>query len=379
MAETHLKDMIIPEVFDNYVRNNSLKTNNLINSGIVQKDDWLGDQLSQPGTRITIPYINDLAGSPDNWTDDSDIQVNNLTSGSQVGMKFYQAKAFGQTDLSTLMTGAPVQDQIASRFSFFWNTSDQAMLFSILKGMFQNDDIANSKVLDLTAQSPTDSEFSAKGFIAALSLMGDQPENILSSIAVNSATYAMMKSQNLIETIQPSNGGQAINVYNGKQVVVDDDIPTEGTTKDNTTSVAYLFGTGAVSYSTQMFGTKVVDEPLKQGGRESVLQKRIGCIHPLGMSVNPQWNPTKPNFPTPDDFSQKEAWIVPKGMDVKHVQLVQYKFKLDPYFVLTKKAQSTVQKVQEASDTSNNGVQSNNNGDATEDKNGTDNSKGTNK
>ena len=35
MAETHLKDMIIPEVFDNYVRNNSLKTNNLINSGIV--------------------------------------------------------------------------------------------------------------------------------------------------------------------------------------------------------------------------------------------------------------------------------------------------------------------------------------------------------
>lgn len=344
MAETHLKDMIIPEVFDRYVRNNSMKTNNLINSGIVQKDDWLGGQLNQPGTRVTIPYINDLAGSPDNWTDDSDIQVKNLTSGSQKGMKFYQAKAFGQTDLSTLMTGAPVQDQIASRFSFFWNTSDQAMLFSILKGMFQNDDIANSKVLDLTAQSPTDSEFSAKGFIAALSLMGDQPENVLSSIAVNSATYAMMKSQNLIETIQPSNGGQAINVYNGKQVVVDDDIPTEGTAKDSTTSVAYLFGTGAVRYSTQMYGTQVVDEPLKQGGRESVVQKRIGCIHPLGMSVNPQWNPTKPNFPTPDDFSQKDAWIVPKDMDVKHVQLVEYKFKLDPYFVLSKKAQGTVDK-----------------------------------
>ena len=46
------------------------------------------------------------------------------------------------------------------------------------------------------------------------------------------------------------------------------------------------------------------------------------------MSVNPQWNPTKPNFPTPDDFSQKDAWIVPKDMDVKHVQLVQYKSSL---------------------------------------------------
>ena len=169
MAETHLKDMIIPEVFNTYVRNNSMKTNNLINSGIVQTDDWLDDRLTQPGTKITIPYINDLDGLADNWTDDKDIDVDNLTSGSQIGMKFYQTKAFGRTDLSTVMSGAPISDQIASRFSFFWNTSAQAMLFSILKGMFQNDDIANSKVLDLTAQSPTDSEFSAKGFIAALS------------------------------------------------------------------------------------------------------------------------------------------------------------------------------------------------------------------
>lgn len=352
MAETHLKDMIIPEVFNSYVRNNSLKTNNLINSGIIQKDDWLGGRLSQPGTKITIPYINDLNGVADNWTDDNDIGVENLTSGSQLGMKFYQTKAFGETDLSTLISGAPVQDQIASRFANFWNTNDQYMLFAVLKGMFQNEDVANSKVLDLTVQSPTDAEFSAKGFIAALSLMGDQPENILSSIAVNSTTYAMMKSQNLIDTIQPSNGGTAINVYNGKQVVIDDDIPIEGSGKD-VTSVAYLFGTGAVRYSTQMYGTKVFEEPLKQGGRESVVQKRIGCIHPLGMSIAPDFAPTKPNFPTPDDFAKKEAWTKPKDVDVKHIHLVEYKFKLDPYFVLTKKAQSAVDKVQSNGDGTN--------------------------
>ena len=32
MAETHLKDLIIPEVFDNWVQNDSTKTNNLVNS-----------------------------------------------------------------------------------------------------------------------------------------------------------------------------------------------------------------------------------------------------------------------------------------------------------------------------------------------------------
>lgn len=341
MAETHLKDMIIPEVFNSYVRNNSLKTNNLIRSGIIQNDEWLGGQLGQAGTKITIPYINDLDGKADNWTDDADITPENLTSGSQLGMKFYQTKAFGQTDISTLVSGAPIQNQIASRFSNFWNTNDQYMLFAVLKGMFQVDDVANSKVLDLTAQSPTDSEFSAKGFIAALSLMGDQPENILTSIAVNSTTYAMMKSQNLIDTIQPSNGGTPINVYNGKQVVVDDDIPTDTSGKD-ATSVAYLFGTGAIRYSTQMYGTQVVTEPLKQGGRESVVQKRIGCIHPLGMSIAPDFAPAKPNFPTPDDFAKKEAWTMPKDVDVKHIHLVEYKFKLDPFFVLKQKSQNAV-------------------------------------
>lgn len=350
MAETHLKDMIIPEVFNNYVRNNSIKTNNLINSGIVQADDWLGGKLNQPGTKITIPYINDLNGLADNWTDDKDIKVENLTSGSQLGMKFYQTKAFGQTDLSTLISGAPIQDQIASRFANFWNTNDQYMLFAVLKGMFQVDEIANSKVLDLTVQSPTDAAFSAKGFIAALSLMGDQPENILSSIAVNSTTYAMMKAQNLIDTIQPSNGGAAINVYNGKQVVIDDDIPVDISGKD-ATSVAYLFGNGAVRYSTQMYGTQVFPEPDKQGGRESIIQKRIGCIHPLGMSIAPDFVPAKPNFPTPDDFAKKEAWTMPKDVDVKQVHLVEYKFKLDPFFVLKQKSQNAVENAKTNQDT----------------------------
>lgn len=353
MAETHLSDMIIPTVFDNWVQNNSVKTNNFINSGILTPDKDMGDKLMQPGTKMTIPYINDLDGDANNWTDDTDIPVDNLTSGTQLGMKFYQSKAFGETDISRIISGAPIQEQIGSRFSTFWNNCDQQMLLSVLKGAFQVDDIANAKVLDLTVQSPSDAQFSAKGFIAALSLMGDQPENILSGIAVNSTTYGMMKAQNLIDTIQPSNGGTPINVYNGKVVTIDDDIPIEKSGNDST-SIAYLFGTGAVGYSTQMYGTKIVDEPLKQGGREAVVQKRIGCIHPYGISINASFTPTKPNFPTPEDFAKKEAWTMPKDVDVKKVHLVQYKFKLDPFFVLKQKSQNAVKQAREAAEVQDN-------------------------
>lgn len=332
MAETHLSDMIIPTVFGNWVQNLSTKTNNLVNSGILTPDSDLGDKLTQPGTKITIPYINDLDGTADNWTDEQDIKVSNLTSGSQIGMKFYQTKAYGETEISRLLSGAPIQEQIASRFANFWNTSDEQMLLAVLEGAFQVDDVANTKILDLTSKSPTNAEFSAKGFIAALGLMGDQPENMLTGISVNSATYAMMKAQNLIDTIQPSNGGAPINTYNGKQVVIDDSIPVEKS-GSNSTSVAYLFGTGAVRYSTLLNSTQVVDEPLKQGGRESVVQKRVGCIHPAGISISPTFVPNKPNFPTPDDFKKKEAWSLPKDMDVRNVRLVEYKFQIDPLFV----------------------------------------------
>ena len=46
---TSLADMIVPEVFANYVMNLSTKTNRLIQSGILTNDPSLGGQLLAPG------------------------------------------------------------------------------------------------------------------------------------------------------------------------------------------------------------------------------------------------------------------------------------------------------------------------------------------
>ena len=83
--ETHLSDMIIPEVFGNYVLNTALKTNRFVQSGILTPDPDLGPHLLEAGTKITVPFINDLSGDPDNWTDTDDIPVDQLTSGKQLG------------------------------------------------------------------------------------------------------------------------------------------------------------------------------------------------------------------------------------------------------------------------------------------------------
>lgn len=43
--ETHLSDMIIPEVFGNYVLNTALKINRFVQSGILTPDPDLGPHL----------------------------------------------------------------------------------------------------------------------------------------------------------------------------------------------------------------------------------------------------------------------------------------------------------------------------------------------
>lgn len=334
MTETHLSDMIIPEVFGNYVVNKIIKTNRFVQSGILTPDDQLGSRLLEAGTRITIPFLNDLTGDPDNWTDDEDIEASNLTTGKQQGIKFYQTKAYGYTDLSQMISGAPIQETIGSQFADFWIRADQTTLIKILDGVFQVKDVANSKVYDQIAKSPSEPFFGAKGFIGAIGLMGDLVDTAFGAIAVNSSTYSMMKAQGLIETIQPQNGALPFEAYNGLKIVVDDDIKVDiGKDKTKPTTTCYIFAPGAVKYSTNMQATQTKYDPTKNGGTDTIIQKRVGTIHVQGTSVKDNFAPAKSSFPTIDELASSTTWEVATGIDPRNIGVVAYKAQLDPMFV----------------------------------------------
>lgn len=333
MAETHLSDMIIPEVFGNYVLNTALKTNRFVQSGILTPDPNLGPRLLEAGTKITVPFINDLDGDPDNWTDTDDIQVNQLTSGKQLGLKFYQTKAFGYTSLSQMISGAPIQTTIGNRFANFWTRADEKMLLAVLNGVMGVSKVKNAKLYDATVKTPTDAAFSAKGFIAAIGLMGDLQDTSFGAIAVNSATYSMMKAQNLIETIQPSNGALPFEAYNGLRIVLDDDIPVDLSNKQKPTTTSYIFAPGAVRYSNILASTETKYDPIKDGGTDVIVQKRVGTIHVAGTSVKASFAPAKSTFPTMDEFSKSTTWEVVEGIDPRSIGVVAYKAELDPAFV----------------------------------------------
>ncbi len=329
MAETNLSNMIVPEVFGNYVANLSLKTNRFVQSGILTPDPILGARLTQPGTTITVPFINDLPDDdPDVWTDKTNITVSNLTSGKQMAQKFYQAKSFGLTDQSVLISGAPIQNVIGSRFANYWIRQDAKQLLAILDGLFGVSAIQNSKLYDATAKTPTESNFSAKGFIGAKALMGDLADSALSAIAVNSATYAQMQANGLIDTVQEQNAATPFGTYNGMTIVVDDDIPVDLSTKTKPVTTSYIFGSGAVSYSQNLYSTASERHELINGGETDIVQKRIATIHVIGTSIKaPVANASY------KDLSKSSNWEVVNGIDPRTIRVVAYKSTLDPNFV----------------------------------------------
>lgn len=328
MPVTDLSNTIIPVVFDKYVLNTILKTNRFIKSGIIVPDQTLGEQLMQPGDEITIPFLNDLSGDPQAWTDTEDINVANLTTGSQRAIKFRQAKAFGSTEISRMVSGAPIAETIATRFANYWNNVDQTILNSTLKGVFLNDKVVNTKLFDQTVVSPSTPTFGAKGFLAAIGLLGDLQDQTFTKIAVNSATYSQMKYEGMISTIQPQDSVTPINYYNNMEVIVDDDIPLE----TGGIATAYIYGSGAVSYSTVLHSTEVVHEPLKQGGRDSVVNKRVSATHVNGTTLAKSFNPAGQTT-IKDELAKGTTWDIADGVDPRNIRVVAYKSKLDDDFV----------------------------------------------
>ena len=326
-----LSKAIIPEVFTDYTQEVSTKTNRFIQSGITTSNFDIGNQLLQPGNVLTMPYINDLSGAPQVWNDKHDIEVDSTSTGTQYGFKFAQVKSFGRTDWSKIYSGAPIDQVIASRFGAYWARVDQHQLLNVVKGTLSNDDIANEKVFDDSSNN-----FSARGFLATIAKMGDLQDNAFSVIAVNSAAYAQMKANQMIDTTTPQNTiVSPFGTYDGMRILVDDDIPLEGQV-----ATSYIFRTGSVGYkvATPENAVEVFREPSKQGGRTSVINRRLAATHVMGTTLSAKALGTINDEFDPEKLTDGTMWDC--VVDPRKIGIVAYKSKIDTDFIPKKKATS---------------------------------------
>jgi len=315
MTQTRLSDLIVPEIFDKYVQVKTSELSRFRQSGILTDlSAELAPQMA--GTTVNMPFFNDLTGSADIVDDTTDLTINGMTSGKDIAVKLYRAKAFGSTDLAADISGADPMAAIANRFAAFWVREEQHTLLSTVAGQIG---ATSANILDISGLAGTAANFDPHSFIDACGVLGDH-QDFLAGFAVHSDTYKAMKKQDLIDFIKPSELEEEIPVYQGKFVLVDDTMPVS-----SGVYTTYIFGPGAVGYASASPRVPVELErrALIGGGVEYLVHRRWWTMHARGV----KWTGT-PSGPTPTNAELAATGNWSLVYDHKLVRVVAFKHKL---------------------------------------------------
>jgi hypothetical protein len=277
MAATLLADVIVPELFNNYVIERTAQKSLLRQSGVIaDMSELLGDKLG--GTTVNMPFFQDLTGADEVVDDTANLTINNITTSQDVAVKLYRAKVFGASDLSGDLAGTDPMAAIATLFADWWVRTEQVTLLKTLEGAFGAASMSGN-VLDITALTGGAAVFDAEAFLDAIALLGDRQDE-LAGVIVHSDVYRLMKGADLITYIKPSEGEKMIPTYMGHYLLVDDTMPVS-----NGNYTTYIFGAGAIGYAQAptKVPVEVGREALQGGGTDYIVNRKHFVMHPRGV------------------------------------------------------------------------------------------------
>ena len=321
MPGTTLQDVIVPELFNPYVVNRTMELSALVQCGIIVNDQEFDRLASQASPLVNMPFFEDLTGESEQVIEGTDLEDNKITSKKDVAAIIRRAKMWSATDLSAALAGADPMQAIGTLVARFWERDMQKELISILSGVFAAASMANN-VLDISGMDGTAAVWSGSAFIDAEQKLGDAKAQ-LTGICMHSATEALLKKQNLIETVQPSND-VAFGLYQGKRVIVDDGCPvTDGV------YTTYLFGNGAVALgngSPVGFVPTETDRAKRKGsGIDYLINRRTNILHPRGVKFT-NASVAKTEGPSRAELAMAANWE--RVYESKQIRMVAFKHKL---------------------------------------------------
>lgn len=220
---TKLTDVIIPELFSQYVLEETKEKSELIASGAIENNPQLDVLVNGGGNTLKMPKWNDLTGESQVWSENEDIETDKITAHKEIATLILRAKGWSAHDLSAALAGDDPMRRIAERVAAWWIRDEKRIVMSILKGVFASSDMADH-VLDISGSaSPS---ISGKAILDAKQLMGDAASD-LSLLYMHSAVYTELQKQQLIQYVQPADAKIKMPTYLGYTVITDDSAPVE--------------------------------------------------------------------------------------------------------------------------------------------------------
>ena len=284
MAITSIADMqIVPNKFTEYTIQRTTEKSALVRSGIAVADPRVGQLINgtpKGGNLIQMPFYNPLTGEDEVFGEEA-VGVEGITTGSEFATLLVRQKAWGDTDLSKVFGGSDPMAAIGDLVADWWVIREQAMMLSILKGLFATDGALKNHLLDVSADG-TDNTIGVDTTLTAKQLMGDAADK-LGVVFMHSATYTSLQKKQQITTEYSSDLKVKIDYYLGYEVIVDDSMPVTGGVYDT-----FFVGKGAFSRNDGMPQGLVGYETDrdKLTATNYLINRRALVLHPLGVSWN---------------------------------------------------------------------------------------------
>ena len=315
MAVTKISDVIVPEVFNAYIREQSVLQNKLIQSGIMANDPVLDALATQGGKSINMPFWKDLAGDDEVLGDSTSLTPTAITAGQDIATLLMRGHAWGVNDLAAALAGDDPMKAVGDMVVNWWNAKKQKALIATLTGAFAGTDMSN-KVHDISAEV-TNNAINGETFLDAIQLMGDAKDSI-TGIVMHSATETQLRKNNLIDTYLDSEN-QPISMFMNKNVIVDDTCPVA-----DGVYTTYLFGAGAIGYGRGAAKVETEMDRDSLAGEDILINRQHFIMHPRGIKFTNA--SVAGESPTNTELATGTNWA--KVYEDKNIKIVKFVHKL---------------------------------------------------
>lgn len=320
-------------VFEKYLdRVPNLARNELIKNGVYDvKNKYRAMMTNQDGGDYIITPIKGLLdGQVQNYDGVVSMVPTSTKTFTQGKPVFGRMKAWQEKDFATELTGVNWIADIASEVAQYYEGVDQADLLAILQGIFGmtttgatnagNKDFVEKHTYDITSE--TDANVGASTLNSAVQQALGANKGIITLAFMHSVVATNLENMNLL-TYMLYNDAQGIQrqlnigTWNGRVVIVDDDLPatevsesSEGAGDGYTAYTTYLLGRGAFEY--EDVGVKVASEvsrdPATNGGIDVLYTRQRHLVAPKYISYTKAQQAT--NSATTAELADGRNWEV---------------------------------------------------------------------
>ena len=295
MSKTAVADIIVPTEFEKYAIERTAELSNFGQCGIIEHAPEFDALAAGGGREVKMPFWKDLTATRQLLSDSATLAVNKIGSDQDIARIHNDAQVWSVTHLAKVISGDDPMGAIGDLVAEYWARTDEGLLVSCLKGMFAAGTMSGNLLAihseSVAAQSSA-TRLNGSTFVDACAKLGDRADR-LAAVAMHSATEAALRKLDLIDFIPDSEGKAQIRTFQGRRVVVDDNLPTRAGTTDGTVYTTYLFGAGAFGKGAAPldgtplqggFGTEGVEIGRVPLDSDTVLiNRRRYILHPRGV------------------------------------------------------------------------------------------------